>query len=936
MRSFAAASIVAASLTTLVAGVEHVTQLDLSKHLDTDKVDIAATGPGEYEWSLPTGAGQTLTIDLASLGIDPGKYDEIRFDLKPMGSQVGLHVELLGHPGKDERSSWYLKFPAPAEQWSSGRFDLHLDDDGLYLGKLRENEKPGTMKIHLYRRPLGFPGEPSWRKAAIRNLRFVKRLISVDFELRETELIENAGEVGAQYALRVRNNTDKELKAIIELDSAKTLKYFEASCPDQELVLQAKEERGIPIRVFMPATRAMRLPRLYSEPLVPRVTVPGVEDSDVIPLMGYRRFPMWGTVPIFHKLRWTPETFQALLDAREKVLPGVKNWRAGVVGAADEAMKYKWPVPDFGPPGHDQGYRCDKCKNWLQPVTPTDLHKHTCPKCGALFVNNDFYDRAWLMRYNGRRANDVRNLALAWLSTGKVEYAAKATEILLDYAAGYPKMPIVGLRSTSGGSRLGGSTLHSSYVVPGFAEGWSYLEAAPCLDEEKRGKIVALLQQMGFELVRHSVEYNNQQAEHFRAYGTVGIATGFWPLAAEAIYGDFGWHELVEYGYSEDGIAHEAGAYHRAVFHAMTRFGIFAYRYGLDLFTPRFKRVFDGTLAAGLGGGDAYELAYIAYRDPRYLPTIEEARTNPGETTILYGIAGLPKIEKLPAESILMPGAGYVHLRKGTAADWMGISLNYIKQFDRGELDKLTTFFYKNGTQVDSTVGRITYGSRHANWMCFTAAHNAIVIDGGNERDLDCQLVAYDPSRDAPIAVVSTKPAAPLYEGVSQLRCIALIEDVYVVFDRVACDKPRTIDRYQYGKGTATLEFKTEPLQAPPPSVPEAGIFSRMEGGKCGAELRIDFQNDLRMRLVSDGDMEAYKGLTVGSYQATPMEFTFARRSNAKDATFLAAFVLGKEKEPPLVKIVRSSQDEIRFEISTAAKTYTVTIRPAEKSAIIQ
>jgi hypothetical protein len=86
------------------------------------------------------------------------------------------------------------------------------------------------------------------------------------------------------------------------------------------------------------------------------------------------------------------------------------------------------------------------------------------------------------------------------------------------------------------------------------------------------------------------------------------------------------------------------------------------------------------------------------------------------------------------------------------------------------------------------------------------------------------------------------------------------------------------------------------------------------------------------MRLVSDGDMSAYKGLTVGTYQATPMEFTFARRADAKEAAFLAAFTLGKEAEPPALRIIKSEPEEQVFEVRTADTTHIVTIKPEQQS----
>ena len=56
-----------------------------------------------------------------------------------------------------------------------------------------------------------------------------------------------------------------------------------------------------------------------------------------------------------------------------------------------------------------------------------------------------------------------------------------------------------------------------------------------------------------------------------------------------------------------------------------------------------------------------------------------------------------------------MDGMGYIFLRRGHAADSREIHMNYREQFDRNEFDRFTTFFYRNGGQVDSTVARLSY-----------------------------------------------------------------------------------------------------------------------------------------------------------------------------------------------------------------------------------
>ncbi|MBM4036981.1 MAG: hypothetical protein FJ290_00580 [Planctomycetes bacterium] len=857
----------------------------------------------------------------------------MRFDIQPLGSQVGLQTTIAGLPTADEGSRWYLKFKALAGQWASGRYDLRVDDDG-FTG--RPKAAPGTLELRLYRRIVGFPGEPKWRKAQIRRPRFVRRVVSVDFDLLETELVADAGEVAAVYRLRVENRTDAPQKAKLEADSARTLKWFRAEAP-AEVALAPREKKVVPIRIAIPRAIAMRLPPLYAEPAVPRVSIEGVADSDSVPLMGYRPWPMWGVVPVFNPVRWTPATFQAFLDARGKALPGVAEWRARVLREAEAAAKLDWPVPplELLPAGFDQSYRCNDCRVWLQPAAHASFRKHVCPKCKKAVEGKEGIDKAFVSRYIGQAFHAVRTLALGWPLSGDEAYAKKAAGVMLAFAEAMPKVTPAGPRSTAGGARLAYSTLHTSYKLPDLAEAWALLAEASCIGEAERAKIERFLNDEAFRVARHSVEYSNQSAEHFRAYGSVGLATGFWPLAAEAVWGEFGYHELVEFAFTEEGIGHEAGAYHRAVFGAMAEFAEFAHDQGVNLLTARFKRVFDGSLLT-LGGAEvSYELAYRVYRDPAYLQALERARQHPGESAALRGVLGIPRASEMPVRSVLFPGTGYVFLRTGNVADSREIRLNYIKTFDRHERDKFTTFFFRGGQQVDATVGRITYSSPHCAWMESTAAHNAIVVDGEDEREQDGVLVASDLAGQCPIAAVASDPKAPLYDGVAQLRGIALIEGAYIVFDRVTCEKARTFDRYQYGQGKATLRFDAKKL-ADLPRLPKRGAFTEIEGGPCGKELRVDFANGLKMRLVSDRELAAYKALTVGGYQAGPMEATFARLADATEATFLAAFTLGKDAEPPALRIRQSTADAIVFEVGTPVARHTIAVHPRAGKAEVR
>ena len=934
MRSTVVAVFAVWSSLSVCQGEGAVSLLDLTKHNPADKANIRTLEKGVYEWSLPDGLSQTLSFDLEKLGINPKDYDEFRFEIKPEGSLVGLHTALQGFPDKKDLSSWYLKFKTVEGQWSEGRYDLRVDDDGIFGGKSSESAgRFGLMTLSLDRRVIGFPGEPKWRKAQIRMPRFVKYWLTATFDPLETAIQDGAEEIAYVYQLHLENRTDKVLTAKIDPDSDRTLKYFQISAPG-EVTLAAREKKSVPIRISISRQKAMALPPLFAEHAFPNVYMEGVPDSDVIPLMGFRRWPMWGTVPIFNRVWWTPVAMQAHVDARKTLFPGVDAWKAKITNCAEMAMNVNWPTPplDLLPPGYDQGYICKDCKCSLTPAEPASFTKHVCPRCKKSYENDYAISKSFIPNYLGARFEDIRALALSYQLTGREDYAKKAVQMLLSYADAYPSFPVTGMRSTSGGSRFGRATLFGSYLLPILAEAYTFLHEAPCLDGNSRLRIERMLNEEAGRLARHSTEYSNQTMEHLRAYGSVGLATGCWPLAAEAIQGEFGWHEMAEYAFSEDGITGEAGAYHWSIFVALNRFAGFASSQGINLLTARLKRVYDGTLTLLPSGKyPGYELAYRVYRDPAYINALSGSAS---EEKIFCGAVGIPNPELTPVKSVLMPAAGYVFLRSGNAADSREIRLNYIKTFDRLEFDRFSTFFYHNGMPVDASVGRIKYtveGGR----MEATAAHNAIVIDGLDEKPVDGDLLSFHAAENSSVAAVVTDPASPFFEGVSQLRGVALLDTCYIVFDRITADRPRTIDRFQYGQGKALLKFSSRKTESPIQNPPPIGTFKDVEGGACGKEARIDFGNNLKMRLVSDKDFDVYKAVTAGTYEARPMDVTFARISNATEATFLAGFTDEKDVEPPVLRIRSSTPEKLVLEVEMTGKTQVITVDIQTKNAAV-
>jgi len=215
--------------------------------------------------------------------------------------------------------------------------------------------------------------------------------------------------------------------------------------------------------------------------------------------------------------------------------------------------------------------------------------------------------------------------------------------------------------------------------------------------------------------------------------------------------------------------------------------------------------------------------------------------------------------------------------------------------------------------------------------MMHSAAHNMIVINGESYIPAaEGILIGFQDSPVIPVVAIAGDPAAPFYKGVAQVRCAALLgTSEYIVFDRVICDEPVTIDRYQWGKGIAQMSTELKPFDTidfiPDP---KNSFFSEIKGGPAGKALDILFGNGLKMHLMSDVPFEPFRAMSHGGYESVPMEVTFARRTQAKGVNhFLATFSYGADISPAAGAILKSTDEEIQFSIKSEKEgMYLITI----------
>ena len=106
--------------------------LDLPLRLDHAAVSGDAVLTAEAEgalWVLPA------TADLAESGVVPNPFDELRIEFKTEASAILFAPRLQADPVNDTRRNWYSKIAVEPGEWTTARFDLRLDDDGIFFSR---------------------------------------------------------------------------------------------------------------------------------------------------------------------------------------------------------------------------------------------------------------------------------------------------------------------------------------------------------------------------------------------------------------------------------------------------------------------------------------------------------------------------------------------------------------------------------------------------------------------------------------------------------------------------------------------------------------------------------------------------------------------------------------------------------------------------------
>ncbi len=531
---------------------------------------------------------------------------------------------------------------------------------------------------------------------------------------------------------------------------------------------------------------------------------------------------MMHTLIALAALNWLLVDSGEIEAAREKA--GRHAWaRAAldrVLADADRASKSPVDIPARGGQW-PHWYSCPRDGVTLRTVSPTE---HRCPKCGTVY-KGDPYDAVVLYRVHSVNSRAIRDLALAYRFTGREPYAQRARELLLGYAERYGTYALHNTRGEPkvGGGRIMAQTLDEAvWLIP---VAWGYAMVRETLSPEDRAKVERNLLLPAAEVIRtHRMGIHNIQCWKNSAVGLVGFVTGNQELVREAIDDpERGFRAQIARGVTADGLWFEGSlGYHRYTMDALWPLAEAARHAGIDLYSERYRSLYDAPLALALPDGEApgfndnsggnalaaaplYELAYARSKTPAYGRLAARSKRDSVQA-LLYGAEQAPSGPMIPTESTLLREAGFAVLRSpGIAiAERFGMHGG-----GHGHPDKLNIATYGAGRPWGLDPGSINYGvPLHREWYRSTIAHNTVTVDEALQNNTDGKLVRWENN------TLETS-ADGVYAGVS-LRRIVSLEGARAK-DRFECrsQAEHVYDWAFHAAGKVTTSLKLAPHAGP-------------------------------------------------------------------------------------------------------------------------
>lgn len=492
-----------------------------------------------------------------------------------------------------------------------------------------------------------------------------------------------------------------------------------------------------------------------------------------------------------------------------------------------------------------------------QPIGVPQPQKDAAGKWRHLGDTEKFEGKTYAS-INTQLSLDIANLGTVYALTGDAKYGEFCKKLLLAYADAYPNYG-VGARPgfAHSPSKLSDQVLGDAIWFPQIARGYDLIYNLPSITPEERQHIQDDL----MKTVARTIIGNHSMLEaptNWSAIGTLGVlmagyVTDDEALVNTALYGIRGTKEKPTGGLYDrhfgtrsidaDGLWSEgAMGYQFMALQGLIMDAEVLWHHGIDMYRYRdaaLKRLFDSPIEfsypdltspathdshhGSILSADSflYEYAYRRYRDPKYLPILNQigmhldAHFQQFAVSVLYDRDPHEKATAAEWKSVNFFGVGFGILRTTTEAGTNSLLLEYGPAGSHGHPDKMTIDLYAFNDQLIIDPGSVWYEQPlYRRWYRTTFAHPTLVIDELDQVMGGGQQLVYGSAATMGMERAWTRDA---YPGVTMDRAVFLtpdyLADVFGAFARL----PRKMDLVWHIRGEFASDLKMEPMKFPEP-----------------------------------------------------------------------------------------------------------------------
>ncbi len=783
-----------------------------------EKIADGRTGKAGFFVVADTGKPMGGGLDYRDRGIEISEWDELVFDYRISGPGLKWWgVKVVDYPLVDGRQAvWQITDPNLLKpgRWHTAVIDIRRPM-WRWGGQADKRAQYIWFRAELHR-----GAEPV--EILVDNIRVRRKTIRM--QVQPPAKVKAAGRVAAgTWIVKLTNLLSQPVTC-----------SFRAKPQDKRLTIQ-----GLPRRVAIPPKQSIQVEiqgrldirgayklwpyeatlQLVAEPIgrvvseeVIRMTVPLGELPH--PLLLIRR----DEVPQILEATKKNKRMKAAFDA--------------LIRTADSWLQRKLDFPDRGAQWW-HWYTCKKCGCRLKTEGP---HRHVCPNCGAVYSGWP-YDDVVLSRQHHALSNGARELGLAYILTGKREYARRAIDILLGYSERYEKYPLHNIhgKPVAGGGHVGAQTLdEATWLIP-IAQAFDAVQDA-MTPEERKQIIDHLLLPAAKTTWSPRMSIHNISCWRNSAYALVGLALDDEEMVAAAYAGKAGFLNQLSKGVIPPGFWYEGSwGYHFYTMSALLPFVEAGLRAGLKVLLDEYRAMYEAPLSfltpdmrlpAFNDSGYArpnpllYAIAYRHFKDPRFAWV---ARRNPpgGWLALIWGPCELPE-GQTTFSSQLYPKAGYALFRTWpwNESKQSAMPPNYLAiDFGphgggHGHPDKLNFVWWALGELMAPDPGSISYGNpMHQGYYKQTLAHNTVVVDGHSQAACTGQCLFYAADGNLGVAAVSTDAA---YPGVELIRVCAVAGQRVIDIFIARADKQHRLEWVYHNRGKFSCDVNWQEMPSPP------------------------------------------------------------------------------------------------------------------------